>query len=180
MSARPAILYTIVLFILLPIYFAARPASGPSSVLKENKESLLKLNSIDAISISRSGESLRFHKSADGKLYEVSSPPGKFIPEDLMDAVVQLLIGAKSVEVVAENSSDLSQFGLDHPNSELDIEASGQATPIKIIFGDENPTRTAIYAQIEGNPKVYLLGKDIEYYRDLMFEWIEGKQGKNA
>ena len=37
-----------------------------------------------------------------------------------------------------------------------------------------------IYAQIEGVPKVFLLGENIEYYQSLMFQWIEGKQGKNA
>ena len=29
-------------------------------------------------------------------------------------------------------------------------------------------------------PKVFLLGENIEYYQSLMFQWIEGKQGKNA
>jgi len=94
--------------------------------------------------------------------------------------MVSLLTGAKSVEVVAENSNDLAQFGLDQPKSVVTIEAPGQPQPIKIAFGNENPTHTAIYAQIEGVPKVFLLGENIEYYQSLMFQWIEGKQGKNA
>jgi hypothetical protein len=27
---------------------------------------------------------------------------------------------------------------------------------------------------------VFLLGQNLEYYQSLMFQWIEGKQGKNA
>ncbi|MGH7923751.1 MAG: DUF4340 domain-containing protein [Candidatus Binatus sp.] len=180
MSARPAIFYTIVFFILLPIYFWIQPSIKPEGALREKQESLLKLGGIDAITVTSGAESLRFEKTKDGKLYNLVEPPGKFVPHDLMDAMATLLIGAKSVEVVAENSTDLAQFGLDRPKSVITIEAPGQPQPIKIAFGNENPTHTAVYAQIEGIPKVFLLGENVEYYQSLMFQWIEGKQGKNA
>jgi hypothetical protein len=179
-SVRPAIFYTIAFFILLPIYFWIQPSIKPASALEQKQESLLKLNSIDAVTVVSGTESLRFQKDKDGKFYNLVAPPGKFVPHDLMDAMVSLLTSAKSVEVVAEDTSDLAQFGLDHPKSVLTIESSGQPQPIKIAFGNENPTHTAIYAQIEGIPKVFLLGQNIEYYQSLMFQWIEGKQGKNA
>lgn len=181
MRARPAILYTIVFFILLPIYFWIQPSIQPATALEQKEESLLKLSGgIDAITVSSGSESLRFQKTKDGKLYQLVAPPGKFVPHDLMDAMVSLLMNAKSVEVVAEDSNDLVQFGLDHPKSVITVEGPGQPQPIKLAFGNENPTHTAIYAQIEGIPKVFLLGENIEYYQSLMFQWIEGKQGKNA
>ncbi len=180
MSVRPAIFYTIAIFILLPIYLWIQPSIKPASALEEKQESLLKLNGIDAITVASGAESLRFQKDKDGKFYNLVAPQGKFVPHDLMEAMVSLLIGAKSVEVVAEDTTDLAQFGLDHPKSVVTIEASGQPQPIKIAFGNENPTHTAIYAQIEGIPKVFLLGQNIEYYQSLMFQWIEGKQGKSA
>jgi hypothetical protein len=181
MSVRPAIFYTIAFFILLPIYFWIQPTVKEAGALEDKQESLLKLgDGIDAITVSSGTESLRFEKTKDGKLYEVVAPPGKFIPHDLMDAMVSLLTSAKSVEVVAEGSTDLAQFGLDHPKSEVVVQGTGQAQPIKLAFGNENPTHTAIYAQIEGVPKVFLLGQNLEYYQSLMFQWIEGKQGKNA
>jgi len=179
-SARPAIFYTIAFFILLPIYFWIQPSIKPTSELEQKQESLLKLNSIDAVTVASGSESLRFQKDKDGKFYNLVAPPGKFVPHDLMDAMASLLMNAKSVEVVAEDTSDLAQFGLDHPKSVVTIEAPGLPQPMKIAFGNENPTHTAIYAQIEGIPKVFLLGQNIEYYQSLMFQWIEGKQGKGA
>ena len=181
MSARPAIFYTIVFFILLPVYFWIQPSIKPAGALEQKEESLLKLSDgIDAITVSSGSESLRFQKTKDGKLYELVAPQGKFVPHDLMDAMVSLLTSAKSVEVVADDSTDLAQWGLDHPKSVITVEGPGQPQPIKLAFGNENPTHTAIYAQIEGVPKVFLLGQNIEYYQSLMFQWIEGKQGKNA
>jgi hypothetical protein len=180
-NARPAIFYTIAFFILLPIYFWIQPSIKPAGALEQKEESLLKLGGgIDAITISSGPESLRFQKDKDGKFYNLVAPAGKFIPHDLMDAMVSLLTSAKSVEVVSDNSNDLAQFGLDHPKSVVTIEAPDKPQPIKIAFGNENPTHTAIYAQIEGVPKVFLLGQNIEYYQSLMFQWVEGKQGKNA
>jgi Domain of unknown function (DUF4340) len=180
-SARPAIFYTIVFFILLPTYYWVQPSIKPTTALEQKEESLLKLGGgIDAITVVSGPESLRFQKTKDGKLYELVAPQGKFIPHDLMDAMVSLLTSAKSVEVVADDSTDLAQFGLDKPKSVVTIEAPGQPQPIKIAFGNENPTHTAIYAQIEGIPKVFLLGQNMEYYQSLMFQWIDGKQGKNA
>jgi len=181
LRTRPAIVYTIIFFILLPIYFWIQPTIKPAGALEEQQESLLKLNEgINAVKIVSGPESLKFQKTADGKFYEVVEPPGKFVPRDLMDALVSLMVGAKSVEVVAENTQDLSQFGLDHPKSVMTIEAPGHPQPIKVAFGNENPTHTAVYAQVEGIPKVFLLGENLEYYQSLMFQWIEGKQGKNA
>ena len=182
MRARPAILYTVIFFVLLPIYFWIQPTIKPSAALeKERQESLLKLNSgIDAITLASGAETLRFQKTPDGRRYALVAPQGKFIPQDLMNATVALLLNAKSVEVVAENSNDLAQFGLDHPKAQMTIEAPGKPQPIKLAFGNENPTHTAIYAQIEGQPKVFLLGQNLEYYQSLMFQWIEGKQGKGA
>ena len=63
MSARPAIFYTIVFFILLPIYFWIQPSVKPSSALEQKQESLLKLNGgIDAITVTSGSESLHFQK----------------------------------------------------------------------------------------------------------------------
>ncbi|HEV2171542.1 MAG TPA: hypothetical protein VGR40_11370, partial [Candidatus Binatus sp.] len=126
MRTRPAIIYTIIFFILLPIYFWVQPTIKPAAALEQQQESLLKLGGgVDAITIESGPESLKFQKDKDGKFYNLVQPPGKFIPHDLMDALVSLLVGAKSVEVVAENSNDLSQFGLDHPKSVVTVEAPG-------------------------------------------------------
>ena len=128
MSARPAIFYTIAFFILLPIYFWIQPSIKPTSALEQKQESLLKLgNGIDAVTVTSGSESLRFQKDKDGKFYNLVAPPGKFVPHDLMEAMVSLLTSAKSVEVVAEDTTDLAQFGLDHPKSEVTIEGARPA-----------------------------------------------------
>jgi hypothetical protein len=179
-SPRPAIFFTVLFLILTPFYYLVDRPVPIQNDLEEKQESLLKLSGIDGITVTRGTETIHYQKTPDGKLYQLLVPAKAFIPQDLMQATAELLLGAKSVEVVAENNNDLKQFGLDQPSAVMLVQAPGQDKPIKITFGAENPTKTAIYAQIEGVPKVFLLGRSLEYYQDLMFQWVEGKQGKNA
>jgi hypothetical protein len=179
MSPRHAILFTIVFAILLPYYYLVDTPALKVVRLKQEQESLLKLSSIDGITVSRGPETIKFERTSDPKRYQVVTPSNGFIPQDLMQATTALLLGATSVEVVSDNPNDLRQFGLDQPSTTMVIEAPGRE-PIRIEFGSLNPTKTAVYARIIGNPKVFLLGRNLEYYQTLMFQWIEGKQGKNA
>jgi len=177
-SPRPAIFFTVIFFILTPFYFLVDRPVPIQNDLQEKQESLLKLSAIDAITVTRGAETIHYQKTPDGKLFQLTTPANAFIPQDLMQATAQLLMGAKSVEVVAENSNDAKQFGLDQPTAVMLVQAPGQQKPIKITFGNENPTKTAIYAQIEGVPKIFLLGRSLEYYQDLMFQWVEGSKAR--
>ena len=180
MSPRSAILFTVMIAILLPFYYFV---DRPELRLKEMasaQESLLDLpGGIDTITVTRGDEKVRYTRRSDGQ-YKVVDPDGKFVPQDLMKALADLLEGAKTVEVVSTNPKDYAEFGLDQPKGEIVLEAASKKQPINIYFGNENPTHTAVYARIENNPKVFLLGKNLEYYQTLMFQWVEGKQGKNA
>ena len=180
MSWRPAILFTIALAILLPFYLLVDRQYAHQVKVEMEKANVLKLDSIDEVTVTRGEEVVRFKKTGDGKLYQVTSPSGAFVPQDLMNAMTSLLVKSNDVDIVADNTDDLSQYGLDRPRAELDVVAPGRSGPVKIMFGSENPTRTAVYARVEGSPKIFLLGLDLKYYQDLMFEWVEGKQGKKA
>jgi len=179
-SARHAIAFTVLIAILLPYYLYVDQRDLTPHALEQQQASLLNLSDIHAITLVSGADRLRYQKSGDGKLYQVAEPPNGFIPQDLMQAMASLLISAKQVDVVADKPSSLAEFGLDHPSGEMVIETPDSKEPIRIYFGAQNPTRTAIYARIEGIPKVFLFGRNLEYYQSLMFQWVQGKQGKGA
>lgn len=181
MSPRPAILFSLLLVILLLYYLMIDRGKTLQIHGEQEKANLLELaGGVEAVDLNRGGERVRFQKTSDGKLFEVVAPQGGFAPQDLMNAIAGLLMKSNEVEIVNDNASDLAQYGLDHPVSEVDIQTPGKSAPVKVYFGGENPTHTAFYAKLEGSPRVFLLGMDLRYYQDLMFEWIEGKQGKKA
>ena len=175
-----ALIFTAVIAVLLPFYYLVDRPEIKVAQATTDQESLLNLSDVNSIAISRPNEKIAYEKEADGRRYKLVEPEGKFIPQDLMQAMAQLLVQAKSVEVIATNPKDLSEYGLDSPRAEIVVSGNGHAGPIHIYLGADNPTKTAIYARIEGIPKVFLLGSNLAYYQSLMFQWVEGKQGKNA
>lgn len=181
MSPRSAIIFTVLIAILLPYYYFVDRPELRLKELHTAQESLLDLpGGIEAITVTRGDEKVHYTRMADGRGYKLVEPNGKFIPQDLMKALADLLESAKTVEVVSTNPNDLAEFGLDKPKGEVILEAASKKQPIDIFFGNENPTHTAVYARIEGSPKIFLLGANLEYYQGLIFQWVEGKQGKNA
>jgi hypothetical protein len=179
-SFRHAIIFTVLIAVLLPYYLYVDQRSADTAEPVRRQDTILKLNSIDALTLIRGPRRVRYEKTADGKLYRVAEPANGFIPQDLMQAMAALLISAKEVEVVAEGPSDLREFGLDQPRAEIVVETPDAREPIHIYFGSLNPTHSAIYAQVRGQPKVFLLGRNADYYQSLIFQWIEGKQGRDA
>jgi Domain of unknown function (DUF4340) len=179
LSPRKAILFTFLIVILLPYYYFVDRPRPKVAEIKEQQVSLLNIEKVNELTVSNGAETIRYQLTPDGR-YQVVEPQGKFVPQDLIEAVIALLRDAKSVEIVSTDPGDMEEFGLDHPKGELVIQDPSKPKPIDIQFGNENPTSTAIYARINGEPKVFLLGKNLEYYQRLMFEWVEGKQGKNA
>ncbi len=154
MSAGPAILFSVLLIVLVPFYLFFDRQYAHQVQVKVERANLLAFDSIDAVTVSRGPESVRFKKTPDGKLYQVISPAGAFVPQDLMSAMTALLIKSREVDVVADSTDDLVQYGLDRPRGELLLEAPGKPGPVKVVFGVENPTRTAVYAKVEGSPKI--------------------------
>ncbi len=129
MSPRSAIIFTVLIAILFPYYyFVDRPELRLKDVAAA-QESLLDLpGGIDAITVTRGAEKVRYSRRSDGQ-YAVEEPGGKFVPQDLMKALADLFEGAKSVEVVSTNPKDLAEFGLDQPKGELVLQGATKSRP---------------------------------------------------
>ncbi len=48
--------------------------------------------------------------------------------------------------------------------------SDGTARKVRVLLGARNPTRTAVYAKRDDRPAVYLVGLNVQYYEDLIFE----------
>jgi Domain of unknown function (DUF4340) len=88
-----------------------------------------------------------------------------------MVALVDNLTEQQDAEVVLKEpkAGDLAAFGLDRPRTEIVVElADGKR--MKLAFGAQNPPRTAIYARSDSAPEIYLIGLNLQYYGDLVFQ----------
>jgi hypothetical protein len=44
------------------------------------------------------------------------------------------------------------------------------AKPVTVEIGARNPTRTAVYARRSDQPSIFLVGMNLSYYIDLIFD----------
>jgi hypothetical protein len=143
--------------------------STKSTEIKRGKFLAVFRDEVTAIELTRDGKDVRAEKRE--KRWVITRPDGATIPSDLVATLVENLTEHQDAEVVNEEPKpgDLAAFGLDHPRTELLIELTG-GKKMKLAFGSQNPPRTAIYARSDGAPQIYLIGLNLQYYGDLVFQ----------
>ena len=124
---------------------------------------------IEALELRRGATVIRCRRVA-GR-WQVVEPAGAAVPSDLVTALVANLTQLPEVEVVDEGGGDLTQFGLAPPVSQMILTMSGAPT-ITVRLGSRNPSGTAVYAQRNDVPRVFLIGLNVRYYEDLVFQGL--------
>ena len=116
----------------------------------------LKQEGISRIAIrKKGGEELDLAKGDAGK-WQIVAP--KLLGAD-QEAVASLLSSVSSLNadrVVEDKASDLRQYGLAQPSLELDL-SSKDGKPQKLFVGDDIPTGSAVFARLEGDPRVFTI-----------------------
>lgn len=157
-------------FLILSAYYllvlreSARPT--PAHLTRAAFLNLAESN-IEGMELRRGSDVIRCRR-VDGR-WQVVEPAGGAVPSDLVAALVANLTQLPDVEVVDEGGGDIAQFGLDPPVSEITLTQT-DAQPTTVRFGSRNPSGTAIYAQHGDARRVYLIGLNVRYYEDLVFQ----------
>ena len=131
-------------------------------------------DSIEAFEVRRGTTVIRCRRV--GGRWQVVEPANAPVPPDLVAALITNLSQLPDVEVVAETSKDLGQFGLDTPLSQMTL-TTGGGEPLIVRLGLRNPAGTAVYAQRGHDPRVFLIGLNVRYYEDLLFEALDRPPG---
>jgi hypothetical protein len=105
----------------------------------------------------------------------VVEPAGGFVPSDLIAAFTNALAAAEEIARVADGTTDAKQYGLDERASRIEI-VPANGDPIIVVLGQTNPTGTAVYARRDAAPEIILVGRNIRYYEDLIFEALSARE----
>ncbi len=170
---RVAVIYTLLALLGGYVFVLDRPAPGaPQAGGPLVGPSLLEVDpaAVTEIAFHKEGRTVRVVRQS-GRWHALE-PEGILIPSDLIDATVATLTNGQSAEHLAEHAEhDLAAYGLDAPSATLDVVLGPAATsPVRISVGARNPTRTAVYARRNDRPTLYLVGMNLSYYIDLIFE----------
>jgi hypothetical protein len=125
-----------------------------------------------AFRIARGGRVISARRGA-GDRWEVREPPDAPIPSDLLAAFAAALADAEEIQQVGGAGADPDAFGLGEMAAHVDIDlADGRR--IGISIGDINANGTAVYARRDDEPAIVLVGRNVRYYEDLLFQALPG------
>lgn len=97
--------------------------------------------------------------------------------QDAVVDIIQSIMNVVETDPVADNPSDLAQFGLDRPRMEIGIKLRGEAKTRTLLLGSDNPTSTTIYAKLDDSPRVFLVGSLIRWEVSKEFNNLKNRTG---
>ncbi len=168
---RVAVIY-VVLAVLAGWVFLVEP-SAPDPATPTPVAAALSLldtdaSAVTALTFRKEGKVVRAQRVQEG--WSVIEPNGVKIPPDLFDATVATLTRGQPAEELSQDPANAyAAYGLATPATTLEVSFGETAPPILVSLGEENPTRTAVYARRNDRPAIFLVGLNLRYYIDLVF-----------
>jgi hypothetical protein len=111
------------------------------------------------------GETIRLVK--EGSAWKVAAPFAAPADTSAVEAILTSLEKLEADEVVVEQATSFSEYGLDQPSRSVRAVVEGVATPLEIRFGAKSPDGSSVYARTASAPRVYLVP-----------QWVEGSFDK--
>jgi hypothetical protein len=113
------------------------------------------------VSIATSGgETIRVLKQGDR--WEVEAPFKAPADTSAVESLLTSLEKLQADEVVADQPTDLAQYGLVSPSRTVSAVVEGAKAPLAIEFGAKSPDGSNVYAKTPSSPKVYLVPSWVE------------------
>jgi hypothetical protein len=173
---RVAVIY-VVLAVLASYLIIFERTEGPSEQVDPGSaaSSLLGVDasSVTSVTFRKEGKIVRAIRE-DGR-WRAVEPPGSQVSPDLFEATIATLTAGQASERLSrEPENALAAYGLDAPSATLEVVTSdAPGRPITVLIGARNTTRTAVYARRSDQTSVFLVGMNLSYYIDLIFDAVQ-------
>jgi hypothetical protein len=92
-----------------------------------------------------------------GKTWQITEPEKLDTDSSAIDGFLSSLTSATPDEVVSDQPGDLKEFGLDPPQATIEVKSKSAPQDFVLRLGASTPTSSGIYAQVEGQPRVFTL-----------------------
>jgi hypothetical protein len=147
------------LVLLAFILFLDKKPKEPGTAGAQDKLVALKSADIEKISIKRENETLTFKKDEKGD-WMVVEPLEVKADNYEVNQVAETFADLGIDRVVEKEKADLKKYEI--PKKEVTLWAKGQAQPVRVLVGMENPIGGAFYAQKDGDPRVVLVTSSLK------------------
>jgi len=130
------------------------PSDTPPKILSLTEGDITK------IALKKKGADETRLDKINGK-WQITAPKPYAADQDTSSQLVTSAASVSSDRVVEDKASNLSAYGLNSPNLEVDITGKGGKVS-KLKIGDDTPTNSGAYAMLEGDPRVFTVASYVK------------------
>lgn len=98
----------------------------------------------------------------NGSTWQIVSPEPGEADQDAVSTVLSAMSSLESTKVVDENAPSLATFELDPARIHVAAKVAGETAPKQLDLGSKTPTGADLYARVDGQKKVLLVGGSLE------------------
>lgn len=126
-------------------------------------------DAVTAVIFRREGKVVRAGR--EDRRWRVIEPAGADIPSDLIEATIATLTAGQAAQRLTDlPEPELAAYGLDVPSTTFELVMGPAGHSVTVQVGARNPTGTAVYARRSDQPAIFLVGMNLGYYLDMIFQ----------
>ena len=132
----------------------------PTKTLAARSPKVLTLNEANVAKVAikkKDQDQVVVAKDNSGK-WQITAPKALGADQDAVSGVVSTLSSLNAERLIEEKSDNLKPYGLEQPTLEVAVtQKDGKTQQLKI--GADTPTGSAVYARLEGDPRIFTLAR---------------------
>jgi Domain of unknown function (DUF4340) len=129
---------------------AAASADAPPKILSLKEDDIAKIDLKK-----KGGDEVALAKDGSGK-WQMTAPQALGVEQSAVSPMLSSLSSLTSGRLVEEKATDLAQYGLSDPALTATITEKNNKTH-ELLLGDNTPAGNAIYAKLDGDPRVFTI-----------------------
>lgn len=131
--------------------------SDTSTLPKATKVFTVEAAKIEEVEVkAASGDVTRLKKS--GNDWQIVAPEPMEADQAAVSSLVSSFESLETSKTIDENPATVKPFGLDPPRATVGVRVTGETGMKRLQIGDKTVTGGDLYARVEGQPKVFLIG----------------------
>jgi hypothetical protein len=153
------LLVVLAVLVAIILYFDAK--SGKKTAAEEKTKTLISLTAGDVrkAALVRNGETLSFERDEGGP-WRLTSPIQAAADEAEVGSLVDSLASLRIERVVEKEAKDPVVYEI--PKTEVSLWVKGQAEPVRLLVGMENPLDKSLFAKRADDPRIVLLSSSLK------------------
>jgi len=133
------------------------PADSTANASVDTPPKILSLKQEDISKVEikkKGGEALDLAKGDSGK-WQITAPKPLGADQEAVTSLLSSVSSLNAERLIDDKAVDLNQYGLAQPALEIDITAKDK--PQKLLLGDDTPAGNAVFARLDGDPRVFTI-----------------------